>query len=407
MPEVLKPTTPDQALDAVRWAVVEEVPLEVASRGTKRALGRPFQADHMLDLSALSGIDLYEPEELVMTAGPGTSLAEIEAVLAERRQQLAFEPSDLGPLFGVPEGQGSIGGVFACNLSGPRRIKGGAARDHLLGLAAVSGRGEAFKAGGRVVKNVTGYDLPKLMCGSYGTLAALTGLTFKVLPAPETTRTILVLGLDDRRAVEALSSALRSPSETAGAAHVPAGPAAHSAVDRVRAPGTAVTALRVEGFGPSVASRGDALRGLMAGYGPVEELDAEESVAFWREVRDVRWFADGDRIVWKLSVPPTGGPAVAAAIGIAGEHCFDWGGGLVWLALDPDAAGEDGGAARVRAALAPAGGHATLIRAADTLRASVDVFQPQPEPLAALSARVKQGFDPKRILNPGRMFAGV
>lgn len=403
--EILKPATADDVLDALRWAAAEEKPLEIAGGGSKRALGRPVQAGHTLDLSALAGITLYEPEELVMTAGAGTRLAEIEDTLAGRRQQLAFEPADLGPLLGGAADAGTIGGVFSCNLAGPRRIKIGAARDHLLGLSAVSGRGEAFRAGGRVVKNVTGYDLPKLLTGAYGTLAALVDLTFKVLPAPETTRTVILQGLDDRRAVSALSQALQSPYEIAGAAHLPPGPAAH--IPAVSTSGGAVTALRVEGFGPSVAARGDGLRTLLAPFGPVADLGPEDSLALWRAVRDVRPFVGDGRIVWRLSVPPMAGPSVAEAVGLAGGHYYDWGGGLVWLALDPRDAGDDGGAARVRAAVAASGGHATLIRAPDTLRAAVPVFQPQPAALAALSARVKESFDPRRILNPSRMYAGI
>ncbi len=230
MAETIKPRTAAEVLDAVAWAASSETPLELIGRGSKRALGRPFQAAYALDLSDLKGIGAYEPEELVMTALPGTPLAEIERAVAERRQMLAFEPMDLGPLLGVPAGSGSIGGVFAANLSGPRRIKAGAARDHLLGFHGVSGRGEAYKAGGRVVKNVTGYDLAKLITGSFGTLSALTEITFKVLPLPEKARTVLVLGLDDARAIQAMTEALASPHEVASAAHLPAALAGGSAV---------------------------------------------------------------------------------------------------------------------------------------------------------------------------------
>jgi len=437
----LKPGTAEQVRDAVRWALSEEAPLTVVAAGTKRALGRPVQARHTLDVSGLAGIDLYEPEELVVSAAPGTPLAEIEAALAGHNQQLAFEPPDLGPLLGAasaePEraavppdtppsapgrGRGrktkagaaaappappgpTLGGIVACNLSGPRRIKAGAARDHLLGLEGVSGRGDAFKTGGRVFKNVTGYDLSKLMTGSYGTLAVFTRLTLKVLPRPELERTVLLLGLDDAAAVRALTAALQTPCEVAGAAHLPAAAAARSGVPEVAGAGAAVTAIRVEGFGPSVAYRCDRLMDLLRGAGELDELDSDASAAFWREVRDVHPFVAGDRTVWRLSVAPSDGPAVAAAAGGDGaEHILDWGGGLVWLALPP---ADDAGAGRVRAALAGRDGHATLIRAPEPVRAAVEVFQPQAAPLAALTARLKDSFDPRRILNPGRMYAGV
>ncbi len=407
MAETWKPETNEQVVEAVAWAAAEETPLEVAGRGSKRALGRPVQASRNLDLSGLSGITLYEPEELVLSARAGTPLAEIEAVLAEKHQQLAFEPADLGPLLGGAAGGGSIGGMLACNLAGPRRIKAGAARDHFLGVSAVSGRGEAFKSGGRVVKNVTGYDLCKLLAGSYGTLAVMTDVTVKVLPAPEKTRSVLVLGLDDGAALDAMTRGLGSAYEVSGAAHLPAAAAARSAVSYVSAAGGAVTALRVEGTGPSVEYRCAALRRDLADLGETEELHGHNSAALWRELRDVQpLLGRPDQVVWKLSVPPQAGPAVAARLagGASSSYVFDWGGGLVWLGLD---AADDAGAPAVRAAVAGSGGHATLMRAAEAIRAVVPVFQPQDPAMAALTQRVKDSFDPHRVLNPGRVVAGI
>ncbi len=405
---VFAPQTRDQVVEAVTWAVAEGAPLEVVGRGSKRELGRPVQAAHSLDLSQLGGITLYEPEELVLSARAGTALADIEAAIGEKQQMLAFEPTDLGPLLGRAPGGASIGGVLACNLSGPRRIKAGAARDHFLGVEAASGRGELFKSGGRVVKNVTGYDLCKLLCGSYGTLAVLTDVTLKVLPRPEKTYTVLLLGLDDRQALAAMTRALGSPHEVSGAAHLPASQAAGSGVSYVSGAGAAVTVLRLEGPGPSVEYRCAALRRELADLGATEELHSQNSIALWRELRDVRPFVGlADRVVWRISVAPSDGPGVVAAItagGGIGEAIYDWGGGLVWLALP---ATGDGGAAQVRAAVAAAGGHATLIRAPLELRAAEAVFQPQDAAGAALTARVKESFDPQRVLNPGRMYAGL
>ena len=402
-----RPDSAEQVREAVTWAAGEEAPLEVLGRGSKRGLGRPLQTQHGLDLSGLSGITLYEPEELVLRARTGTPLKEIEAALDERNQQLAFEPADLGPLLGKAPGEGSFGGMLACNLAGPRRIKAGAARDHFLGLEAVSGRGETFKSGGRVVKNVTGYDLCKLLAGSYGTLAVMTEATVKVLPAPEKTRSVLVFGLDDTRAVKALSRALGSSHDVSGAAHLPAVVASRSGVSYVRDAGGAVTVVRVEGTELSVTERAAALRREMAEFGETEELHSRNSGSLWAEVRDVApLIGTGERIVWRVSVPPTAGPAIAARVAGDGSAYayYDWGGGLVWLAVD---AAEDGGAAALREAVAENGGHATLIRGPENLRATVPVFQPQAPAKAALSERLKDSFDPRRILNPGRMYAGV
>src|SRR5829696_8465816 len=204
MTSTLRPASPQDVLNAVVWAAAEETPLEIVGHGSKRGVGRPVQAEWTLDLSGVTGITLYEPDELVLSARAGTPLAEIEALLAAHGQQLDFEPMDYGPIFGAESGRGTIGGTLASNLSGPRRLKAGAARDHILGVRAVSGRGEAFKSGGRVVKNVTGYDLSKGLAGSWGTLAVVTELTFKVLPRPESAATLVIAGLDDYAAIAAL-----------------------------------------------------------------------------------------------------------------------------------------------------------------------------------------------------------
>ena len=397
MTDPLKPRDAKDVEAAVGWALAEAKTLEIVGRGSKRGIGRAAQWDLSLDLSELSGVTLYEPEELVLSAKAGTPLAEIEKLLAEHNQELAFEPIDYGPLLGGPAGHGTAGGTVAANLSGPRRIKAGAARDHFLGFTAVSGRGETFKSGGRVVKNVTGYDLCKLMAGSWGTLAAMTDVTVKVLPRAETGQTLLVLGLDDAKATQAMSAAMNSSNDVSGAAHLPAPVAA-----RLTGAGRAVTALRVEGVAPSVVHRVHSLESLLKSFGALATLDETTSRPFWKSVRDVMPFAGEDRVIWRISAAPSRGHEIAAAIGES-EYFYDWAGGLIWLALPSM---HDGGAARVRSAVA-GNGHATLIRAAPGLRASVAVFEPQTQGLAALTRRLKESFDPKGVLNPGRMWTGV
>ena len=223
---VLTPSDHGEIQAAVAGALADGIPMEVRGHATKRGWGRPVQAEQELDLSGVRGIHLYEPEELVLSAAAGTPISEINEALAARNQHLAFEPPDWAPLYGAAAGEGTFGGVIACNLAGPRRIQAGAARDHLLGFTAVSGRGETFKSGGRVVKNVTGFDLSKLIAGSFGTLAVMSDITVKVLPAPEKVRTVLVFGLSGEDARKAMSAALNSPSDVSGAAHLPAGAAA-------------------------------------------------------------------------------------------------------------------------------------------------------------------------------------
>jgi glycolate oxidase FAD binding subunit len=401
--DVLKPRDGKDVEEAVRWALSNDKALEVAGQGTKRGIGRPSQTDVTLDLSGLAGVTLYEPAELVLSARAGTPLAEIEALLDENNQQLGFEPADYGPLFGQAAGQGTLGGVVAANLSGPRRVKAGAARDHFLGVAAVTGRGDSIKSGGRVVKNVTGYDLCKLLAGSWGTLAVMTDVTVKVLPKPETEATVLVRGLDDARACAAMAAAMGSAHDVSAAAHLPD----HVASWFAGLPGPeASTVLRLEGFAPSVAHRKAALAALMRGFGAVEILAAEASRALWADVRAVKPFAVAarERPLWRISVPPARGHALASAITPAAQMFYDWAGGLVWVAMpladEPDAAA-------VRGAVAAIGGHATLVRAPAAVRAALDVFAPEPPGVAAVSRRVKESFDPKGVLNPGRMWAGV
>ena len=418
MTETLKPETDEQVLDAVKWAASGKTPLAVRGRGSKDGFGRPVEAGHCLDLSALSGIEAYEPNELYMTARASTPMAEVAAALRQNNQHMAFDPPDMGVLY--ENRGGTIGGAIACNLAGPRRIQAGAARDHFLGFNAVSGRGEVFKSGGTVVKNVTGFDLSKLLAGSFGTLAVMTAVTFKVMPAAEKPRTVLVLGLDDDEAMQAMSKALGSSNEVSAAAHLPEAAAGMSGVSLVSGAGRSVTAVRVEGPGPSVQHRCRALRGLLADGGETEELHSRNSAALWREIRDAGAFLDGNdpdgRDVWRLSVPPTDGAGVAQAIlaetgaetpaATQGRVFYDWGGGLVWLSLAANAGHE-----KIRtvaaAVLGSAGGHATLIRASADVRARVAVFEPQPGALGALTRRVTEGFAPNAILNPGRMVEGV
>ncbi|MDZ5698933.1 glycolate oxidase subunit GlcE [Chelativorans sp. M5D2P16] len=396
------PTTAAQTLEIVQWAVAEETPLEVVGHGSKRSIGRPVQTEHTLDLSKLSGITLYEPEELVLSAKAGTPLAEIEALLAENNQEFAFEPMDYGPLLGAEPGRGTIGGVFAANLSGPRRIKAGAARDHVLGINAVSGRGEAFKSGGRVVKNVTGYDLSKGLAGSWGTLAVVSDGTFKVLPAAETEKTLVVAGLSDAEAAAAMAEATGSSAEISGAAHLPEGVVGRFLEGGLK--GAARTVLRLEGFAPSVDYRLDLLARLMKPYGSVETIEEGQSRVLWRDIRDCLPFADATPApVWRVSMAPTEGHKMVDAFRrAAGANAYyDWQGGLVWLRMEADPEAEI-----LRKLIAHfGGGHATLVRAPLSLRAAVPVFHPQPPALAALSARLKAQFDPKDILNPGRMAA--
>src|SRR3954468_20143255 len=318
MTDILKPRDAKDIEAAVQWALAEGKTLEIVGHGLKRGIGRAAQWDLSLDLSALSGVTLYEPEELILSAKAGTPIAQIEKLLAENNQELAFEPIDYGPVFGADPVRGTIGGVLGANLSGPRRIKAGAARDHFLGVTAVSGRGETFKSGGRVVKNVTGYDLCKVLAGSYGTLAAMTDVTVKVLPRAETEQTVLVLGLNDADAIRAMTAAMSSSNDVSGAAHCPATTSAAIQAEATKA----VTLLRLEGVAPSVAHRRRALEALLKPFGEITLLEEGASRDAWRVMRNVMPFTGGARALWRISVAPSRGPEVAAALGAEAEYFY-------------------------------------------------------------------------------------
>jgi glycolate oxidase FAD binding subunit len=394
----------------VRSAIASEQPLEIIGHGSKRSVGQPMATNALLDLSALNAVTAYEPNELIVTVQAGAPLADVLSLIDSKNQQFAFEPMNTASLLGTPE-IGTVGGMIGAGLAGPRRIKAGGARDHLLGAHAVSGFGDSFKAGGKVVKNVTGYDLCKLLAGSWGTLAVMTEVTLKVMPRPESERTLILRGLDDSGANRAMTAALGSPFDVSGAAHVPSSAlrASPGGLDGLGAERQAVTLLRLEGIAASVAHRAASLGKLLAPFGSAEMIDDAASAAIWVAVRDVRPFAANGALgawpVWRIVCPPASGGALGQQLArdSGGDVIYDWGGGLIWLALPPK---PDAGAALVRQRVDAAGGHATLLRASEDVRREVDVFHPQQAGLAALGERVRHSFDPKHILNRGRMRRG-
>ena len=396
--------------EVVRAAIANDQPVEIVGHGSKRQVGQPMATNAVLDLSALNAGSSYEPSELIITVQAGAPLADVKSLIDAKNQQFAFDPMDTAPLLGTAR-VGTIGGMIGAGLAGPRRIRAGGARDHLLGAHAVSGFGDSFRTGGKVVKNVTGYDLCKLLAGSWGTLAVMTEVTLKVMPRPEAERTLVLRGLDDVTANRAMTAALGSPFDVSSAAHLPNSvfrPANGTLAALARA-GQAVTLLRLEGIEVSAASRALSLTRLMAEFGTAEILEDAASTESWNAIRDVLPFAADGALgawpVWRIVCPPASGGALGQALAreTGGDVIYDWGGGLIWAAVPPKA---DAQAAHVRARVEAAGGHATLIRAGEDVRRQIDVFQPQAAGLAALAERVRQSFDPKNILNRGRMARG-
>jgi glycolate oxidase FAD binding subunit len=401
---VESPQTPAEVADIVRAAYDADRTLEIIGTGARRPLGHPVAADQTVSLAALDRVLIYEPEELVLTVQAGAPIATIAALLADGRQHLAFEPPDFGPLWGQPPGAGTIGGAVATGFGGPRRPSAGAPRDHLLGFKAVNGFGEPFAAGGRVVKNVTGFDLSKLMAGAFGTLGVISEMTLKVLPAPQAARTLVLYDLDEAAGLAALRAALASPVAVSGAAHLPATVAG-------RLPGAALdagrpsTLIRLEGVAPAMAASTQALtQTLGLKEGAFTSLEGEETRALWPAIGGAWAFAGSSTPVWRVCAPPASAAALGAALRAvgAGELYYDWGGGALWVE-GPEA--PDAGAAAIRAALAAVAGegHATLVRAQPGLDPATPRFQPPNPGVARLTARIRAQFDPKGLFNPGRM----
>lgn len=401
MTDLLAPPDEASIAAAVAEAARANVPMAILGNNTKAGMLRPVQAARSLSTRNLSGITLYSPNELVISARAGTPLAEIEATLAEHGQHVIAEPSDLGALYGS-EGQQTIGGVVATNLSGPRRIASGAMRDHVLGLRAVTGEGEAIHSGGRVLKNVTGLDLCKLLAGSHGTLAVITEVTLKVLPSPQSVGTVVLPRADAATGVATLSAALGSPFGVSAAVWLPAEAAAR--IPGLAGLGQSVALARIEDFAPSVAYRTERLRNELAGES--ETLGDELSRNLWRAVRSLAPLSirSGDA-VWRISVRPSAGPAVLRSLSeaVGARGYLDWGGGLVWIAAPATAEAH----AAVESAARAAGGTWMLMRAPDALRTAVAVIPLEPPPLARIMRRVKAALDPRGVLNPGRLYAGT
>lgn len=385
-------------------AAAGRVPVEIIGGGTKRDIGRPVDAAAHISLRGMVGTMLYEPNELVMSVRVGTTVADVEGQLSKQGQMLPFEPLDLGPLLGREAGQGTMGAVFATNFSGARRIFSGAARDHLLGVSAVTGHGETIRSGGRVMKNVTGYDVARGLCGSWGTLAVLTEVTFKVVPKPEATATLALFGLPDEIGIEVLCKVMGTPYEITGAIHLQQVPASRLWQSQIRGAGKSATVMRLEAPPSSIEYRLGKLRQLLKAYGEITVIDTAGSLEFWQEMRTLTVMQGSTHPLWRISTPPKRGPSVVAAVAryMPVEAVYDWSGGMIWLEVPSSA---DAGATDIRRVIALHGGHATLIRAEPAVRSAVEVFQPLDPGVERLTRGLKRTFDPAGVLNRGRMYA--
>lgn len=380
--------------------------LEILGHGTKRLIGRKAEDAVPLTLRRLSEITLYEPSELVLSARAGTPIIEIERALKGYNQQLPFEYLDFSRLFGTEPGWGTIGSVFATNFSGSRRLLKGSARDHLIGVRAINGRGESFKSGGRVMKNVAGLDLCKFMANSWGTLAVMTDVTMKLLPEPPAECTLFMYGLTEDIALEALRNAVATPYEVSGAVHLSKEHAfpCLDGVTYVR--DKAVTAMRLENTPKSIAYRSERIRDLLSAFGDIYYIDQPESQLFWQNMRQLQFISNDEDAVWRISTTPRNAYQSARQIKklVDANVSYDWAGGLLWVTARGVS---DMGASDIRRVVAQAGGYANLIRAGVGASPEVSPFHPLDPAHMALTKGVKSLFDPNQVLNPGRMYDGV
>lgn len=371
----------DQVVEFVRAARADNAPFEIVAGGTRRAVGRPLGDLPMLDVSGLSGIVKYEPAELIITARPSTPLAEIKAVLGEKNQRLGFDPADWSRLLGS-NGVATLAGAASCDASGSGKLRHGGARDSLLGFRAVNGLGESFRGGAKVVKNVTGFDLPKLMCGAFGTLGVLTEMTFRVFPQPQFAVTLCLPDVAPEEGFAALRKIALSALEPAGLAYLPGNMLADAG------PGAAL--IKLEGARQPLEEKIALAHGLLGNA--MSRIDADPFAAIGSGEK----FADIPGDVWRLMIARADAPRLVEELNL--RHWLgDWAGAVLWLAADPSEA------PRIRAIAAKANGQAMLLRASAERRASLGLFAPPPPALAALNRSVKAAFDPLSLFNPGRL----
>ncbi len=407
MADVFMPRNEEELAGFLTDAHAGRNPLEICGFRSKREAGRPLNASAVISAAKLSGITLYEPKELVISAKAGTPLYEVEAALAGQNQELAFEPADLCRIYGGDALSASVGAVAAMNISGPRRILRGAARDNMLGLRAVNGEGSPIKSGGRVMKNVTGVDLVRGLSGSWGTLSVFTEVTFKVMPKAPESRTVIFLALSDEAAVGVMSAAMGTPYEVSGTIHLHGELAGRLSDQEIAPARTALTALRLEGAPRSLGSRVERLRRELAPFGGTYELDPQRSKDFWADIRSLSFLsANFDRPLWRIATAPSKAPLIVRALSVFFEvnAAYEWSGGLLWLELPPSS---DASATEVRRVLAEFDADSMLMRAPRAVRAGVEVFHPLPFTKMKIVQALKNAFDPAGILNPGRMYEGV
>ena len=401
---IFNPSSREEIAEIIRNCYKKNIPLEINGSKSKNKIGRNFQAEKTLDLTSYSGIIDYKPEELYIKVKAGTPINSIIEELDKHDQQLAFEPIDFGFLFNGKSNNGTIGGVISCNFAGPRRFKVGSARDHLLGFQGINGKGEIIKSGGTVVKNVTGYDLCKLISGSFGTLSVLTELSVKVLPKPQSSKTLIINNPHIKKAIEYLGTALSSPSDPSGGVFYPEQFDQSFTFNDLTHKG-ALTAIRIEGPSNSVDHR---IKNLSAELGLLENeysiLESVQTKIFWNKTKNLEIFSNSKKNLLRIVVPISETLSVLQKMKPYEINYFlDWGGSLIWVELEKISLKI---LREIKDITQRHSGYFTIIKVEDDLKASADIFTIDPIKYK-ISEKIKKSFDPKRIFNPGKMYSGI
>jgi glycolate oxidase FAD binding subunit len=406
------PINENEVAGLIKKLYKSNTPLEIIGSGSKKEIGKPLQCAQTLNLSKLNGIIEYLPEELYIKVKAGTSIEKIENRLKKNNQQLAFEPIDFGYLFQGKSNSGTAAGHVACNISGPRRFKVGSIRDHILGFKAVNGRGEIIKSGGTVVKNVTGYDLSKLICNSYGTLAAITEVTFKVLPTSEESKTLVIHNQSIDYAPEYLERAISSSNEVSGATFLPTEPICNNCemnientfkLNDLKKKGS-MTAIRIEGSKKSTNERlKNLIKELKLLESNISVLETLQSEIFWKKIKNLEFFSLTKNNIFRIVIPPSECIKLIYEIPNNFKYFVDWGGALIWVeACELSEQKFES----IRRKVVSHGGYITMIKNSNYLPYVEDVFTIN-NVRFNISQSIKKSFDPKGILNPGKMYTGI
>ena len=401
---ILKPNSEKDIQEIIKYCYKKNLPIEIIGAGSKNQIGKKLQCAKTLDMSNFSGILEYKPEELYITVKAGTPIKKIRDELKKNNQHLAFEPINFSELFKKDSNEGTIGGTLSCNFSGSRRFKVGSARDHILGFKGYNGKGEKIKSGGTVVKNVTGYDLSKLITGSFGTLLALSEITLKVLPLETDTKTIIISGLELEHSMGIMGSAISSPNDPSGVVFYPSNFRHNFVFNDLTHPGS-ITAIRVEGTKTSTEQRiNNLIQNLSLIDKNITVLDSIQSEIFWEDTRSLKVFSKNKKNILRASIPASETINLISRLKTFHPTYFiDWGGSLIWLELDYLSSQKID---QIRKRVIDTGGYLTVIKSAENVKSSSEIFTIDPIKFK-ISQNIKKSFDPKRIFNPGKMYTGI